>query len=94
MLSSALSVLGRLEHGESVILYGSASGAPVAQIASLVQLCADPYYRTVTGFAVLVEKEWAQYGIVYFDSFWPGYSEPPQQNAHRLSMGSEAGKEC
>lgn len=32
------------------------------QISSLAQLCLDPYYRTILGFRVLIEKEWLAYG--------------------------------
>ncbi|XP_025829760.1 myotubularin-related protein 13 isoform X2 [Agrilus planipennis] len=33
-----------------------------AQISSVAQLCLDPYYRTIEGFRVLVEKEWIGFG--------------------------------
>jgi hypothetical protein len=33
-----------------------------AQILSLAQLMLDPYFRTIEGFMVLIEKEWISYG--------------------------------
>ena len=33
-----------------------------AQIVSLAQIMLDPYYRTIKGFEILIEKEWVYFG--------------------------------
>ena len=38
-----------------------------AQLSAIAQLCLDPYFRTLDGFRVLVEKDWLAFGYKFLD---------------------------
>lgn len=46
----------------SVLVHCSDGWDRTAQVTSLAMLLMDPYYRTIAGFAVLIEKEWIGFG--------------------------------
>ncbi|KAI5804459.1 protein phosphatase [Geopyxis carbonaria] len=50
-----------LEHAH-VLLHCSDGWDRTSQLSSLAQICLDPYFRTMKGFMVLVEKDWVSFG--------------------------------
>lgn len=51
----------------SVIVHCTHGWDRTAELTSLPMLMLDPYYRTLVGFQVLIEKEWVAYGHKFLD---------------------------
>lgn len=51
-----------LMRGESAIVHCTDGWDRTSQCTSLAMLMLDPYYRTIRGFGVLIEKEWCSFG--------------------------------
>ncbi|QDS74115.1 hypothetical protein FKW77_009793 [Venturia effusa] len=48
-----------------VLIHCSDGWDRTSQLSALAQLCLDPYYRTLDGFIVLVEKDWVSFGHMF-----------------------------
>lgn len=48
--------------GVHLIVHCSDGWDRTSQICSLVEVCIDPFYRTIDGFIILIEKEWISFG--------------------------------
>lgn len=46
----------------SVVVHCSDGWDRTSQLTALAMLLLDPYYRTMKGFEVLIEKEWLSFG--------------------------------
>ncbi|KAG1709450.1 hypothetical protein DVH05_020105 [Phytophthora capsici] len=62
ILASCSVCLAKLVEGTSLMIHCSDGWDRTAQITALVKLCADPFYRTMKGFQILIEQEWCAFG--------------------------------
>ena len=50
-----------------VLIHCSDGWDRTSQLSALAQLCLDPFYRTIRGFEVLIEKDWISVGHKFLD---------------------------
>ena len=63
VLAGAVRIAERVESQKtSVVVHCSDGWDRTAQLTALAMLLLDPYYRTIRGFEVLIEKEWLACG--------------------------------
>ncbi|KAG0203036.1 hypothetical protein BGX28_004562 [Mortierella sp. GBA30] len=68
VMDGALMIVRNIHICSSHVLVHCSDGWDrTAQLTSVAQICLDPYYRTLRGFQVLVEKEWCSFGYKFMD---------------------------
>jgi len=61
--------------GESVLVHCSDGWDRTSQMCSLAQIIIDPYFRTIEGLAVLIEKDWCSFGHMFHKRVGHGSSK-------------------
>lgn len=72
------------EEKASVVTHCSDGWDRTAQLSSLAQLLLDPYFRTLAGFAALIEKEWLSFGHKFTERY--GHMDPSAENQQRAPI--------
>jgi hypothetical protein len=62
LMTGAVKVTSKLLNRVSVFVHCSDGWDRTAALTSLAQIMVDPYYRTLAGMCVLIEKEWCSFG--------------------------------
>ncbi|ESU35059.1 Phosphatidylinositol-3-phosphatase [Giardia duodenalis] len=62
VIAGAVSICENIIRGTVVLVHCSDGWDRTAQLVALAMLMLDPYYRSMNGFFVLIEKEWCSFG--------------------------------
>ena len=62
LLKYADEISKKLQDGNSVLIHCSDGWDRTSQLSSLSQILLDPFFRTINGFAILIEKDWLSFG--------------------------------
>jgi len=68
LLDGTLLVVRNIHVNSSHVLIHCSDGWDrTTQLSSLAQICLDPFFRTMHGFAILIEKDWISFGHRFLD---------------------------
>ena len=67
LIRSASNIADILQRGQPCVVHCSDGWDRTAQLCSLTQILLDPHFRTLGGFATLIEKDWCAFGHKFQD---------------------------
>ena len=91
LISSACTIAGTLEKGNSALIHCRSGWDHTPQLCSLVQIILSPKARTIRGFQNLIEREWISFGFP-FSSCSAHYYYPPENDIQHESFSKDTTK--
>ena len=83
ILSTSSDIASRVVlKNQSVLVHWSDGWDRTSQLWSLSQMLIDPYYRTLVGFEVIIEKEWTGFGHK-FEARWGHFQDQDHEENER-----------
>ena len=76
ILYGALDLAKNLSQGMNCLVHCSDGWDRTAQLCSLGAMMLDPFYRTMEGFQILVEKDWIYFGHQFAKRLGQGMNNP------------------
>jgi len=68
LLEGSVVIIKNIHYNASHVLIHCSDGWDrTSQLSAVAQICLDPYYRTINGFKVLIEKDWLSFGHKFLD---------------------------
>eukprot|EP01080_Neovahlkampfia_damariscottae_P007431 gene7431-11754_t len=65
IIQASIRVVSHIKNNVSVLIHCSDGWDRTPQVVGLSQILLDPYYRTLEGFQVLIEREWISFGHMF-----------------------------
>jgi len=81
ILKSAVEIALLLDSKTSIVVRCSDGWDRTPQLTSMAQLVLDPFYRTILGFQILIEKEWMSFGHKFQTRLGHGNKKISEQRA-------------
>lgn len=78
ILSAANKIVESIEADKSVLIHCSDGWDRTPSITSLAQILLDPFYRTIRGFILVIEKDWLKFGHRFAERC--GHGEKKEKN--------------